>query len=660
MKLFEPIQIRSMELKNRIVMPAMHLGYADKGYITQRLIDFYAERAKNEVGLILVGGCYTEALAKGFDTMIRIDCDDAIPGLSKLVKAIHEGGAKCGAQLYHSGRYAFSAFIGQTPVSASAVQSKFTGETPRAMTKEEILQTEKNFGEAALRAKKAGFDAVELLASAGYLIPQFLSPLTNKRDDEYGGDIKARARFGVECIQAIRDKVGDDYPLIMRISGDDMMPGGNTYKEVREYVPLFEEAGVDMFNVTGGWHESPVPQITMNVPRGTYVWLAENVKEVVSVPVMACNRITDPLQAEQILLDGKADLVGIGRALICDPEWARKAKEGRFKEIRQCLGCNQGCFDHIFALAPVECLANAAAGHEAEYRIKPAAKRKKVLVIGGGPGGMEAARIAKLRGHDVTLYEKSNTLGGQLNLASAPQDRREFKNLVDYLSYQMSLLGINVVLGKEVTPDIVKQLKPDVIIVATGGRPIVPQIPGIDKPNVVMSWDVLAGKVAVGKKAVIVGGGGVGCETALYLTDHASINPEQMMFLVNFGVLDLQTAYNMARKTRNVTIVEMQDKMGADIGRTCRWTILKTLSMRGVQMLTNAKVSKITEKGVVLENGDTIEADTVVIAVGTVPNNEIIDQLEGLAPEIYSIGDCVQPRKAYEAIHEAAETAHKI
>nr|MDO8081815.1 FAD-dependent oxidoreductase [Candidatus Freyarchaeota archaeon] len=660
MKLFEPIQIRNMNLKNRAVMPAMHLGYADKGYVTQQIIDFYAERARNEVGLILVGGCWTEILGKGMETMLRIDSDEAIPGLSKLTKAIHEGGAKCGAQLYHSGRYAFSFIIGQTPVSASAVQSKFTGETPRALTKEEILQTEENYGEAALRAKRAGFDAVELIASAGYLIPQFLSPLTNKRDDEYGGALKARMRFGVECIQAIKDKVGDDYPLIMRISGDDMMPGGNTYKEVREYTPVFAEAGVNMFNVTGGWHESTVPQITMNVPRGTYVWLAENVKEVVDVPVMACNRITDPLLAEQVLIDGKADLVGLGRALICDPEWVRKAKEGRFKEIRQCLGCNQGCFDHVFMLTPVECLANAAASREAEYRIKPAAKRKKVLIIGGGPGGMEAARVAKLRGHDVTLYEKTYTLGGQLNLAAAPQDRREFKNLVDYLSYQMNLLGVNVVLCKEVTPEVVKKLKPDVIIVATGGRPLVPKIPGIDGPNVVMSWDVLAGKAAVGKRAVVVGGGGVGCETGLYLTDHASITPEQMMFLVNFGVLDLQTAYDMARKTRDVIIVEMLDKMGADISRTCRWTILKTLSMRGVQMLTNAKVAKITDKGVILENGDLLEADTVVVAVGTVPNNELIDQLEGSAPEIYSIGDCVQPRKAYEAVHEGAEIAHKI
>ncbi|MEM2958267.1 MAG: FAD-dependent oxidoreductase, partial [Candidatus Jordarchaeaceae archaeon] len=270
------------------------------------------------------------------------------------------------------------------------------------------------------------------------------------------------------------------------------------------------------------------------------------------------------------------------------------------------------------------------------------------------------ARVAKLRGHEVTLYEKTHSLGGQLNLAAAPQDRREFKNLVDYLSYQMSLLGINVVLGKEVTPEVVKKLKPDVIIVATGGRPLIPNIPGVDGPNVVKSWDVLAGKVAVGKKVVVVGGGGVGCETALYLTDRGSITPEQMIFLVNFGVLDLQTAYDMVRRTRDVTIVEMMDKMGADIGRTCRWTILKTLSMRGVKMLTNSKVAKINDRGVILENGDILEADTVVLAVGTVPNSELIDQLEGLAPEVYAIGDCVQPRKAFEAVHEAAEIARKI
>ncbi|MFX0066724.1 MAG: FAD-dependent oxidoreductase [Candidatus Hermodarchaeota archaeon] len=660
MKLFEPIQIRNMELKNRIAMPAMVLGYAEDGYVTQRLIDFYSTRAKNDVGLIIVGGCYTENLGKTIDTMIRIDKDDAIPGLSNLAKAIHDGGAKCAAQLYHSGRYAFSFVIGETPVSASAVPSKLTRETPREMTKEDILQTEENFAQAALRAKKAGFDAVELIASAGYLIPQFLSPITNKRDDEYGGDLNNRMRFGIECIQAIREKIGDNYPLFMRLSGDDMVPGGNTYQEVREYAPIFAEAGVDLFNVTGGWHETRVPQITMNVPQGSYIWLAENVKEVVDIPVMACNRITDPLIAEQALLENRADLVGIGRSLICDPEWAKKAKKRAFQDIRRCIGCNQGCFDHILMMQPVECLANAFAGHETEYQIIPASERKRVLIIGGGPAGMEAARVAKLRGHDVTLYEKTPVLGGQLNLAGAPLEGEGFRNLVNYLSYQMEKLGVNVALGKEVTADIVNEFKPEVVIVATGGRPLIPDIPGIDSPNVVMSWDVLAGKVSVGKKVIIVGGGGVGCETALYLTDRGVITPDQMIFLVDFGVLDLQTAYNMVKKTRDVTIVEMLGEMGMDIGRTSRWTILKKLANRGVQMLTNAKVDKIIDQGVILENGDLLRADTVVIAVGTDPNNELANQLKEFVPEVYSIGDSVKPRKAIEAIHEGVEIGRKI
>ncbi|MEM1512498.1 MAG: FAD-dependent oxidoreductase [Candidatus Jordarchaeales archaeon] len=660
-KLLEPITIRGMTLRNRVVMPAMHLGYCENGHVTEKLVDFYVERAKNQVGLIIVGGCYINKYAMGAPSMIGISDDRFIPGLKGLASSVKSYGAKIAAQLYHSGRYAFSMIIGDKAHAPSSIMSKLTREIPKRMTIEEIEQTIEDYGEAARRAKEAGFDAVEIISSAGYLIGQFLSPLTNRRTDKYGGNLRQRMTFALEVIERVREKVGANFPIIFRVSGDDFMEGSNDFHEAKVFAAKLEDAGVDIINVTGGWHETTIPQLTMNVPRGAYIYLAENIKDAVGIPVIACNRINDPLLAERILRRKKADLVGIARGLLADPEFVVKAAEGRFDEIRPCIACTQGCFDSVFMLQPVTCLVNPAAGREKKLELKPAVKPKKVLVAGGGPAGMQAAIILKKRGHDVTIYEKTDRLGGQLLLASAPKERREFKTFVDYLCRQIEKLGIKVVFRTEVTPELVNEVKPDVVVVATGARPIRPKIPGIERKNVVYAHDVLAGKVDVGEKVVIVGGGGVGCETALYLTDEGSIDAETMVFLLERRALSPERALKLLRKSRDVVIVEMMERIGRDIGLTTRWTIRQSLELRGVRIVTNARVDEITDEGVIVNNGEQFfEADTVVIAVGAEPNNELIKQLEGKVAEVYAVGDCINPRKALEAIREATEIATKI
>ena len=556
-KLFEPGKIGSLEIRNRIIMPAIHLGYAEKnGAVTQKIIDFYVERAKGGVGLIIVGGCYVDVLGMGLDNMLGLHEDRLIEGYVKLVEAVKKHGAKIGAQLFHAGRYAYSRVIGAQPVAPSSIPSRMTGETPRELTIEEIKDLEEKYGEAALRAKKAGFDMVEILASTGYLVSEFLSPVTNKRTDMYGGPLENRMRFLLEIVETVRKKVGSDFPISCRVSIDELMKGGNTVEEGKKIVQALENAGVNVINSYAGWHESPRPLITMHVSRGEFVHLAEEVKKVVKIPVIAAVRINNPFLAEEIIASGKADFVCMGRPLIADPELPKKALEGKVEDIRPCIACNQGCLDRVFTGLSVECCVNAAVGREAEAKIEPTSKPKKVVVVGGGPGGMEAARVAALRGHKVILYEKNSRLGGQLNLASKPPGREEIQNIVNYLSTQLNKLGVEVKLGVEADVKLIEDLKPDVVIVASGVVPIIPEVEGIEKSNVFLAHDVLAEKVKVGDKVVVVGGGGVGCGVAEFL----------------------------AQKGKNVTIVEMLEKLARDVGITTRWIVLLRLRQKMLKL----------------------------------------------------------------------------
>jgi 2,4-dienoyl-CoA reductase (NADPH2) len=662
--LFSPIRINNMELKNRIVMTAMHLGYTPEGEVTDRLIDFYTLRAKGGVGLIIVGGCAIDEYG-GMSSMICIRDDQYIPGLKRLTESVKNAGAKIAAQLYQAGRYTHSNMIeGRKPFSASAVRSKFTGEIPRALELEEIPGVQDKFAEAAVRAKRSGFDAVEILGSAGYLISQFLSPLTNLREDRYGGSFENRMRFGLEVVEKVRKAVGPDYQVLIRLAGNDFMEGGNTNKESRIFASELEKVGVDLFNITGGWHETRIPQLTMSVPRKAYVYLAQGIKSAVSVPVLSSNRINDPRIGEEILRNGQADLVTMARALIADPDLPNKARNGKSDLIYHCIACNQGCFDSVFQTRPVTCTVNPRAGLEGELKTVPAHEPKKVLVIGGGPAGMKAACTAAERGHDVTLIEKEHTLGGQMLLNRLIPQRHEMITAPADLERNLKDLNVEILLNKEADAALVKDMAPDAVVVATGAKPIIPDIPGIDGQNVVQAWDVLSGCVGVGENAVILGGNAVGLETALYLANQGTLSPEVLHFLMATRAESLETLTELLNKgNKSVTVVEMIKKAGVDIGLTTRWTVMAELKRLGVTIMTGTKATGVRPDGLEIEREDGsgfLAADTIVIAAGSRPENRLAQELENLVSEIYKIGDAGDPRKALDAIREGYLTGLKI
>jgi len=657
--LFSPITINSMALKNRIVMTAMHLGYTPEGEVTDRLVAFYTLRAKGGVGLIMVGGCPIDEHG-GMVGMIGLNDDRYIPGLERLTRSVKQNGAKIAAQLYQAGRYTHSSMIGgKKPFSASAVRSKLTGETPRALDEDEIPQVQERFAQAAVRARTAGFDAVEILGSAGYLISQFLSPVTNQREDAYGGPLENRMRFGLEVIEKTRAAVGPDYPVILRIAGNEFMEGGNTNEEARLFAKAAEAAGVDLFNVTGGWHETRVPQLTMSVPRQAYVYLAQGIKSAVTVPVLASNRINDPSIGDAIIRNGQADLVTVARGLLTDPDFPNKAGEGNSNLIYHCVACNQGCFDSIFRGKPATCLVNPRAGKEMETPVSVTDKVKTILVIGGGPAGMKSACTAAQRGHRVILMEKKTRLGGQLLLNALIPGREELLTAAADLQNNLEALDVDIRLGVTADAEKIQTVEPDAVVLATGAAPVTPSLPGIDGPNVVQSWDVLAGHATVGDRVAILGGNAVGLETALYLAGLGTLTPEVLHFLMINGAESVDTLNVLLRKgIKSVTVVEMTRKAGADIGLTTKWTIMGELKRLGVKIMTETEAVGITPESLEIQGkgvGTRIEADTIVLAAGSRAVNGLLRDIEPLALEVHVIGDAKDPRDALTAIQEGFE-----
>jgi len=661
-KLFEPIKIGDVEIKNRIVMSPMALGFCeDDGTINDRFVEFYTQRAQGGAGLIIVVTGYND-FGNKMPRSPALEDEKFLPGLKRLTDAVHEHGAKVFAQLMHQGASAFSFIFGIQPVSASAVRSGLTGEMPRELTKDEIKLTIDHLAEGAAMVQKAGFDGVEVIGTGGYLINQFISALTNKRTDEYGGDFEGRIRFPTELVQTIRESVGADFPISYRTCGDSFMPGGNRQEDIQQVVQAMEKAGADVINQAVGWHQAPMPMITMNVPRGTFVYLAQGIKEKVDIPVIACHRINDPILAEKVLFDHRADLIGFGRPFLIDPEFPNKAADERYGEIRYCTACN-ACFDQIFSGQPVTCAFNPAVGREKEFEITPAEKPKEVVVVGGGIGGMEAARVLTMRGHDVTLYEKSDRLGGALNLAAIPPGREEFVTAVNYLSNEMERLDVKVKMKTEADRNVIGEQKPDAVVLATGATPIWPKIPGIDQKNVVHAHDVLEDKAEVKGKVVIIGGGATGAETALFIAKKKAMNPEVAIYLASKKGIDPEAALQFTRSGTDVTVLEMVNRIGQDIGRTTRWTIIGELREYGVKMVTLATATKITEEGVVYEHEGQeklVPADTVVIAAGVESSKGLAEALEGAFAEVHNVGDCIDPRHAMDAIHEAARIARQI
>lgn len=652
--LFSPLTINRLQLANRIVMPAMHLGYTPQGKVTDQLVAFYAQRAQGGAGLIIVGGCVISPLAGGPD-FISLKDDSDVEGMGRLARAVHDHGAAIGAQLYHAGAYVHPMQIGgATPMSASEFVSPFTRQPTRAMSLEDIGQVQEQFAAAARRAREAGFDLVEILGSAGYLVCQFLSPKTNQRQDDYGGSLENRMRFGLEVIARVREAVGPEMAVGIRIAGHDFVPGSHTNAEAVRFARACQEAGVDYINVTGGWHETKVPQLSPEVPPAGLSYLAREVRRAVSVPVCASNRINTPDLAEEVLARGDADLVCIGRGLIADPEFPLKARQGGAGLVRRCIACNQGCFDQILVQKPVICAVNPRAGHEEEPPEAPADNPGLVAVVGGGPAGCEAALAAARRGHQVVLFEQDSALGGQPRWYGAPLHKPDFATLARYHARALALAGVEVRLGERAEARMLAELEPRAVILASGAQPLVPEIPGARGEGVVTAWDLLQGKARARGDCLVIGGGAVGLETALFLARRGALTPEQAHFLTLFRaetpeVIDRLVAQGSGR----VTVLEMLPKLGQGIGRSTRWIVFGLLKRFGVETHTKAQVQRI-EPGVVtaLVEGEErrFEADTVVLACGNRPEDALAAQLTELGLRVITVGDAAGAGSLLEAV----------
>jgi 2,4-dienoyl-CoA reductase-like NADH-dependent reductase (Old Yellow Enzyme family)/thioredoxin reductase len=635
-KLWEPIRIGRMELKNRVVMPPMVTRYAaDDGFVTERTRDYYGARARGGAGLIIVEATYVHRQGWAFLNQLGISDDKFIPGMRELVDVVHKHGAKIGIQIHHGGREAKSTVTGLQPVSASPLPG-LAGETPRELMVEEIAETVAYFADAALRAKAAGFDGVELHAAHGYLIDQFLSPNSNKRKDEYGGGVRNRARFLLEIIADVKEAVGDDYPVWCRMDGKEYGVEGITLEDAQKTARLVQEAGLEAIHVSAWGPASPTNRTTPTFTPVVIEDLAEGIKKAVSIPVIAVGRIT-PEDAERLLQERKADLIAIGKAMLADAEWVNKVAAGKTDDINPCIICN-GCRDDIRNpdVAGIRCSANATLGREKESEIAPAARPEKILVVGGGPAGMEAARVAALRGHQVTLWEKESRLGGQLVQAAIPPHKDRIAPLAKYLETQLQKLGVKVQLAKEANATAVAEFNPDAVVVATGIKPFLPDIPGLDKAQVIQAGDVLEGKVKVGTKVAIIGGELVGCETAEFLADQG----------------------------KQVTVMRRGSEMATSVGPSNRDFFLSRLLDKGVTMLREVRYDGISPEGVIITTRDgekrTIEADTVVLAAGSVSDTALYKAIKDKVSEVYCVGDCVEPRTIRDAISEGFRTGQKI
>lgn len=681
--LLQPGRIRTMDLKNRIIMAPMGNGFCTQdGFVTERMTSFYRERAQGGVGMIIVGVvCVDHPRGLTEPCQLGISDDKFIPSLSELVEVIHQDGAKICLQMHHGGHYSFSPMTGEQPVSSSPIPLKPDLEMPRVLNVEEIGQIVESYAQAAERAQKAGFDAVEIHAAHGYLIDQFLIPDLNTRQDDYGGNLENRAKFLLEIIRDVRERVGEDYPVWCRMDGRTFgYAQGITIEDAKKLARMVEQAGVDAIHVSGhggnkdtGFLEAPLVQ-----PPGNLLPAAEAIKKVVNVPVIAVGRIGIE-RAEEFLREGNADFIAMGRPLLADPELPNKLATGRFEDIRPCVCC-YSCVHQNFLAQSIICAVNAAMGKEDEFRIESVSEPKKVLVVGGGPAGMEAARIAALRGHKVTLCEKEPRLGGSLFFAAMA--RRENEELIDYLAAQIKKLGVDIQLEREVTPALVTELKPDAVIVAVGPDYPDLDIPGVERDIVIGSRQfrqMLSGhlngdarnklttrqRMMLGLGKPLVGGSSMTPEMIRRMTKIWMPLGKKVVILGG-DLVGCELAEFLAERGRSVTVLETGASLASEMEMSIplAWLITEHLQENGVTMLTEVNYEEITSNGVVVTDKDgqrqTFEADTVVVATGVKPNLKLYEEIAAMVNDTHGVGDCMDLRFIKGSIADGASAAMAI
>ena len=636
-KLFSPFTVKHINLKNRIVMPPLaSFLIGDDGSITDETIEHYRRRAAGGPAMVIMEACAVspEGIVSPHQPVIYDDRH--IDGLSKIAAAIKEEGAVAALQIHHGGRQTSAKVIHRKPLAPSPLPCPAIRGDVEPLTVDGIQNLVQKFGAAAARAYRAGFELIEIHGAHGYLVNQFLSKFSNIREDEYSGDVAGRTRFAREIVEEVCSRIDHALPVSFKISAEEYVDGGLTTKESIEILKILIKAGIDLVQVSAGndvtpeWISQP-----MFMEKACLVESASRVKKAVDIPVMAVGRINDPLIADEIIRQEKADLVCIGRGLLADPEMPLKAKNGRLDEIRTCIACNT-CMQSIFKKGRIECLVNPMLGREEEMAFISTKTPKKVMVVGGGPGGLNVAWVAAKRGHTVHVYEKRNVLGGQLVPGSTPGHKAELRSLIRFQIRQTELYGVKCHLNHEVTANDIKALDPDVVVLATGSLPAMPAVQGIGKKIVLTYEDVLNGGPIPSNRVIVVGGGPTGLELALYLSERGC----------------------------SVTVIEMLPKIGSGMESVTRKVILKKLKKNNVALLTDARLSKIEDNGVVVANQDNreifIETERVVIAIGTKPDTKLYDKVKPLGYKIHQIGDCLEPRSAKDAIYDSAVLGRRI
>ncbi|WP_329625119.1 NADPH-dependent 2,4-dienoyl-CoA reductase [Streptomyces sp. NBC_01255] len=662
--LLSPLDLGFTTLPNRVIMGSMHVGLEETEHGFERMAAFYAERARGGVGLIVTGGIAPNEAGRPWDGGAKLTTAEEVAEHRLITDAVHGEGGRIAMQILHFGRYAYHPGL----VAPSAIQAPISPFVPNELTDAEVEQTVEDYARCAELAKQAGYDGVEVMGSEGYLINEFIAAATNQRTDRWGGSYENRVRFPLEIVRRIRERVGADFILVYRLSMLDLVPGGSTLEEVVRLAKEIEAAGATIINTGIGWHEARIPTIATSVPRGAYTWVTKKLMGAVSVPLVTSNRINTPEVAEEILADGRADLVSLARPFLADPAFVAKASEGRADTINTCIGCNQACLDHTFNLKITSCLVNPRACHETELVLSPTRLAKRVAVVGAGPAGLACAVSAAERGHAVTLFDAAAEIGGQLNIAKRVPGKEEFDETLRYFRVQLAERGVEVRLNTPVAAGDLDGY--DEVVVATGVSPRTPGIAGVDHPSVVSYLDVLRDGAPVGERVAIIGAGGIGFDVAEFLTDGgegASQDPET--YFRQWGV---DTSYEnrgglrapeRTAPPRQVHLLQRKStKVGAGLGKTTGWIHRTELKHRGVAMVAGVSYDRIDDEGLhVTIDGEAqlLPVDTIVLCAGQEPRRDLYEELVAAGRSTHLIGgaDVAAELDAKRAIDQGTRLA---
>ncbi|MEJ5897488.1 NADPH-dependent 2,4-dienoyl-CoA reductase [Aquabacterium sp. G14] len=664
--LLQPLDLGFTTLRNRVLMGSMHVGLEEAKDGFERMAAFYAERARGGVALMVTGGIAPNDDGRPYPGGARMATEEEAAQHKVVTDAVHAAGGKIAMQILHFGRYAYHPGL----VGPSAIKAPISPMPPRALTTEEVERTINDYAHSAAMAQKAGYDGVEIMGSEGYLINEFIAARTNQRDDEWGGSYENRMRFPVEIVRRTRERVGPNFIIIYRLSMLDLVEGGSTFDEVVQLAQAVEAAGATIINTGIGWHEARIPTIATSVPRGAFAWVTQKMKGKVKIPLITTNRINTPEVGEKILAEGCADMVSMARPLLADPEFVNKAAAGRADEINTCIGCNQACLDHTFSGKITSCLVNPRACHETILKIEPVTTKKRVAVVGAGPAGLAASTTAARRGHDVTLFEAGEDVGGQFNIAKQIPGKEEFYETLRYYRNELKASGVKAQFNTRVSVDDLVKGGFDEIILATGVSPRTPAIEGVDHPKVLSYLDVLRDKKPVGKTVAVIGAGGIGFDVSEYLT-HEGESPSLNLAKFNeeWGIDSGYAerggikAPHLPKPPRQIFLLQRKtSKVGDGLGKTTGWIHRTSLKNRNVEMIAGATYNKIDDAGLHISVGGKdvlLPVDNVVLCAGQEPFRELQAGLEAAGQKVTLIGgaDVAAELDAKRAIKQGTEVA---